>query len=107
MAIQGMPTLQDIDWQGVAQHKEQMKLKREQEWLQEFEAQMRAHATSVNPRLTWDGSNLKFSAPTTKQYGDAELWNMYINAAKSRGFKPDVKYFDQQLKPYYKDCQKN
>ena len=102
MAIQGMPTLQDIDWQGVAQHKEQMKLKREQEWLQEFEAQMRAHATSVNPRLTWDGSNLKFSAPTTKQYGDAELWNMYINAAKSRGFKPDVKYFDQQLKPYYK-----
>ena len=97
-----MPTLQDIDWQGVAQHKEQMKLKREQEWMQEFEAQMRAHATSVNPRLSWDGTDLKFSAPTTKQYGDAELWNMYESAAKSRGIKPDVKYFDQQLKPYYK-----
>ncbi len=104
---QGMPTLQDIDWKGLAQHKEQQKMMAEQEWMQEFEGQLRSHAMKVNPRLSWDGSKLSFNAPTTHQYDDTALWNMYKSAAQSRGYKTDVKYYEEQLKPFYKQLADN
>jgi hypothetical protein len=106
-----IPTLMDMDWGAInqahelqRQQLEALKLKKQQDWKLKFEADIRRKAMAVNPVLSWNGTKLTFSSPgpATQQMGDEQLWDMYVTSAQSNGVTPDVKYFDEQIKPYYK-----
>lgn len=94
-----MATLNDIDWQ---QMQQQRKMQTQQTFVQDFMADMRNRGRAVNPQLGWDGSNLTFTSPGTKAMSSDDVWNLYVKAAESRGVKPDVFMFDNEILPYYK-----
>jgi len=99
MAVGGVPTLMDVNWQQVG---ESQKLKRQENFILDYTRLLRDKAVSFVPKLSYDGSNMSYAETGGNPVSDTELWNNYKQNSESRGIKPDVTMFDQQILPYYK-----
>ena len=110
MAIGGVPTLMDMDWATINANQ---RAKNMNDFKAEFLMNIKQETMALKPKLTWDGSNLKYENPTDgsdnmlRAMTEEELWNRYTTAAKNRGIKTDLVYFENELKPVYQAMSTN
>ena len=97
--MQQQATLNDIDWATFHQNR---RAKKESNFIDDFMMDVKGRGSAVSPELSWNGTDLSFTGPETKAMTDTDLWNMYVQGAQSRGLKPKVTTFEQNILPYYK-----
>ena len=94
MAVQGIPTLADIDFGAIRQSRE-LKLK------QKVLSDLKKMTVGKTASLSWDGKKLKFNPGASKKMTDTELWNFYTSKSEAAGVPVDVTFYETQLKPFY------
>jgi len=94
MAIQGVPTLADIDFGAIRQS-------RELNFKQKVLSDLKKMTVGKTASLSWDGKKLKFNPGASKKMTDTELWNFYTSKSEAAGVPVDVTFYETQLKPFY------
>lgn len=94
MAIQGVPTLADIDFGAIRQS-------RELNFKQKILSDLKKMTVGKTASLSWDGKKLNFKPGASKKMTDTELWNFYTSKSEAAGVPVDVTFYETQLKPFY------